>query len=304
MKSSEKPYDNLTEITGIGPARQQWLREALGVRTYEDLAALAVEDVESRLRADGQIPSRAAIEKWLRQARELAAAAPAEANSPVGEDGWKPFASFVVEFQVRERLGQARQRRTAVHYMEEDRGASWPGIEHKRLCRWMVDQIHDEVELELEEPEAAPGEPAPGPPTERIRPRLEIRQLRIFQPPAAGTPGQVVDAGRVFAGRVRGSEPFALEVDVELTGPAAAGVARRQVKCTAAAYAYDEAGGRSIHLGNSDPRALQPEDHTYTFALPQATLPPGSYRLLVLIQPPSAAVMLPDYIEVPVFTVD
>jgi hypothetical protein len=305
MKSSEKPYDDLTVIRGIGPARQQWLQDSLGVRTYEDLAALSADDIESRLRADGQIPSRSTIEAWLVQARTLAAeAASAQVNSPVQEDGWKPVASFVVEFQVREPEGKVRECRTAVHHMEKDRGTHWPGIEHRRLCQWMVDQIRDEVELEPEEGELVPAEPAPAPPTPKIPTRIQIRQLRVFQPPHEGMPGRVLDPGQPFEGLVQEGEPFVFEVDLELTGPDADSVARRQVECTARSYAYNRVGDQIIHLGDSEPCALQPEKLAYTFALPEATLPHGSYRLWVEVTPQSAAVILPDYIEIPIFPVE
>jgi predicted RecB family nuclease len=161
MNSSDSEYDDLTVIRGIGSVRQRWLREALGVRTIPELAALSVDELETRLKAAGQVAPRHEIERWLTQARELAGAAePASpqviaateeelggaasdlANvdealprgldlensetgkkdrSPADEDGWKPFASFVVEFQVRQLAGQAQERQTKVHYMEADK---------------------------------------------------------------------------------------------------------------------------------------------------------------------------------------
>ena len=73
MKSTEKAYDDLTAIKGIGPIRQRWLRESLHVRTYLDLTSFPANEIEARLKADGQqVPPRSAIEKWLVEAQELA----------------------------------------------------------------------------------------------------------------------------------------------------------------------------------------------------------------------------------------
>lgn len=50
---------------------------------------------------------------------------PRENSATIGE--WNPFASFVVEFQVRVHDGWTEDRRTAVHYVEADRNEMWPG---------------------------------------------------------------------------------------------------------------------------------------------------------------------------------
>ena len=67
--------DELTAIEGIGAQRGRWLREALGVSTYEALASLSAADIEARLRAEGKVVSRSAIEAWIGKARELSAGA-------------------------------------------------------------------------------------------------------------------------------------------------------------------------------------------------------------------------------------
>jgi len=302
MKSSEKAYDDLTAIRGIGPARQQWLRESFNVRTYQDLAMLSVDEIESRLKADGQIPSRKAIEAWLIQARELANTVAKEANSPTREDGWKPFASFVVEFQTREVEGQARERRTKVHHMEEDTGTYWPGIESRKLCQWMLDQIRDKVGLEPEEYDVTEAQPAEAPPTEKPSAKIKISQIRVFQPPQSEAPVQIIEAGKPFQGSVKGDDPFTFEVDFELIGPAAPDIARKQIECNARSYAYDQAKNTSIDLGDTGPNTFEEGEFAYTFTLPEATLQRGDYRLWVLVTPQGALAM-PDYVEVPLFQV-
>jgi diguanylate cyclase (GGDEF)-like protein len=73
-RPSENPSDRLTKIKGIGPARQQWFRESLNVRTFQDLAVLSVDEIESQLKAANQIAARDKIEQWIIEAQELAGA--------------------------------------------------------------------------------------------------------------------------------------------------------------------------------------------------------------------------------------
>jgi hypothetical protein len=127
---------DLTGVKGIGPARQQWLRTRLGVRTYADLAALNPQDVHARLKEDGQITSLAVIESWIAHAAQLAGQA--GTPTPAPDKAWRPFASFVVEFQSHATSGEVR---TTVHHMEADLTEKWAGIQQEALCRWMLAQI-------------------------------------------------------------------------------------------------------------------------------------------------------------------
>lgn len=300
MKSSEKARDDMTMIRGIGAARQRWLKESLNVRTYQDLAVLSADEIESQLRADGFIPSRKAIEDWLSQARELAARG--EANSPPREDGWKPFASFVVEFQTRDGEGQPVDRRTAVHHMEKDAGTYWAGIQNATLCQWMLDQIRSEAGLDREEYEAPEAQPDEEPTAGEPYARIVINRLRAFQPPGSGMPAHIIEAGKRFQGSVKGNEPLTFEVDFELTGPAAADLTSNQIECRARSYVYDQTSNRSTDLGEAEPKAFREGEFAYTLTLPEAVLQPGGYRLFVLVTPAST-IAVPDYFEVPALQV-
>lgn len=151
-------YDDLTTIKGIGPARQQWLRETFGIVSYADLAGLSADAIYERLK-EGQIASPTVIDSWIRQAQALAAA-PAPRPQPVNEQPeWKPVASFVVEFQQHEETGTLR---TSVHHVEADRTHHWPGVQQAALCQWMTAQLGDHATAaEVEKPAPAP-EPSEG----------------------------------------------------------------------------------------------------------------------------------------------
>jgi len=154
----QRIYADLTLIKGIGPARQQWLREAFNVRAFQDLAALTLDEIQAKLRASGQIASRQHIDQWIAQAKQLMItraepsvwlAVEAKNNAaihpPPGNATWKPFASFVVEFQTRPLAGQGAQLRTKVHHIEEDTCAHWPGIENQQLVQWMLAQVMESM---------------------------------------------------------------------------------------------------------------------------------------------------------------
>ena len=61
--------DDLTVIKGIGAAMQDKL-QAIGIRTYADLAGADPEKLLSDLRAAQAVASRARIQEWIATARE------------------------------------------------------------------------------------------------------------------------------------------------------------------------------------------------------------------------------------------
>lgn len=141
--------DDLLDIKGIGQARQQWLRETFGIKTYADLAQLSVDEIAARLKK-GQIVSHAEIASWIEQARQLA-----EGIQPEPEEDWNPFASFVVEYL---KSGKTGEIRTRVHHMEADETMEWRGIDQHDLSTWIAQRLGVEVvepalpELPMQQP--------------------------------------------------------------------------------------------------------------------------------------------------------
>lgn len=294
-----KEANDLTVIKGIGLVRQQWLQASLNVFTFQDLAGLTADEIESRLRAEGQIASRGEVEKWIAQAQELAATndlsprqvvdtveaeVGEQANSLATEGQWKPFASFVVEFQARESRSRTAERRTTVHYMEADRSKTWPGIEGERLCQWMLQQVGERVQREPESEKKPSVEElrAAVPPTAAQPAEVKISEIRAFQPPQAETLSAISEAGQPFLGFIRGDEIFALEAAFELAAQAAGEVVKGQRAYRAQFYAHGMSTGTTTHLGDTEPGNLVENQLSYTATLPEATLPPGLYRLQVL----------------------
>ena len=50
MGVSRPAIEDLTVISGIGKARQEWLRKTFHVRTLLDLAKLSADDIEAKLK--------------------------------------------------------------------------------------------------------------------------------------------------------------------------------------------------------------------------------------------------------------
>jgi hypothetical protein len=294
--------DELTRIRGIGPARQRWFREALGVRTFRDLANLSADAIEARLRADNQIASRSTIESWLLQAGELAAESPAveepeEENPPVVVEDWKSLASFVIEFQMKEN----GEPRTIGHLLETDTTAIWPGFNGGHVCRWMLEAAHELLPASPPAPPPAPLAAEPPPPAipqpTLAGASLHIAQLRLLQPPDSSQPLVISPAGEL-GGPIRADQPFALELSLDLAGVEGGLPAGAIPDSQARFSARDQATGVSIHLGDASARAGQP----LAILLPEASLPFGSYRFYVQATLPGA-VARPDFMESPMLTV-
>lgn len=328
MNLSDRHHDDLTVIKGIGPARQRWFNETLGVRTFQDLAELSANQIESRLKADNQIASRETIEAWIAEARDRAAAAkPTEqpnagpgrieaempANDEVEEsdddiagqsairkDGWKPLASFVIEFQERPGEDQAIEYRTSVHHMEADTSKEWPGIERDLHCQWMLDQIGDRIGKEPDSEERPLQEATAERLTVATSPvEVRIAQVHAYQPPQADTPVGSGEAGQSFEGYLRGNQPFALEIIFDLEGESAADLTAQQPVYIIRSYVQDQFTGDSTHLSDAEPGNLVKGELRYAAKLPRATLPPGEYRLFAFVNLQAASVR-PDFVTFPV----
>jgi hypothetical protein len=269
--------DDLTAIEGIGIQRERWMRKALGISTYEALATFSADEIESRLRAEGQVVSRSAIEAWIARARELAGVA-----KTVRGD-WRPFAQFVVEFQHRdvEKAGAKRpaaRYRTQVHDIEADETKRWTGIDPARLCSWIsrrpnIASVAEGVESGPVRPEA---EPVPS------LTAVEIIEIRLFHAAEAGTPRVLSVRGQPFSGTVRGDEPFASEISFALGAETASAEANRGGRYQIELLAKNLATATSSPLGKTRPVAITPDTLSYTSVGPEATLPAGVYRLGLL----------------------
>jgi hypothetical protein len=325
-KSSERRHDDLSAIKGIGEATQRSLNEALGVRTYEDLATCSINVIEAELKSSGRNTSRNQIEEWLAQARELAGAPirsmrreerpgrereAVEPQPALGEAHWKPIATFVVEFQSRTDASGIEERRTACQQHETAREQTWPGIDCERTCEWMLAQIEahpkpvldqlptPEMPTPAESPFAAPERPSAGARSASSPPvTVEVTGVRAFQPLESETPRAVATAGGNFSGVVTPDEPVSFEVAFQIGGPTATEIADSYSGFTAEVFAVNRRNATRERIFAPGPGSIAVNESSYTMVLPELTLPSGMYRLeciatLVGVHPAKG------YLEVP-----
>ena len=254
-----------------------------------------------------------------------------EANSLAEEGEWEWLGAFIVDFRAFKVEGQIKERQIRVEQRKIDKKGTWLEdnkiknsipIEGEQLYQWMVEQLGEKVWPEPKQerltqampaevfPAKAPSiEPSPVevPPTESFPPetprmRVEVTQIRVFQPPDIDTPSGIGKANQPFAGLLKGGEPFALDVAFRLPEPAIADLVTRETTYLANFYVREMATGVSTSVGDTEVDRLTPGKVSYTARLPEVILQPGTYRLGVLVnlrtKPPSV-----NYLEVPLLRV-
>lgn len=275
----EKQVDDLTRIKGIGAARQAWLQENLGIRTYADLAAIPADEIETALRADGRFAARDSIEEWVAAAKKLAVESE-QATAVSQRDAhqfatWQPFASFVVEFQERKLAGQPKEQRTKVHYMETDAEKVWPGLAHADLSAWVKQQVGESEPVIVPEPEPVVAQ-RPSPPAEPIE--ITVEQLVAWQPRQSATPQLVYEAERPFAGYLQADSPFTATLNLSLDD-----------EPEAETHFAAELHARNLSTGANVPLRLTVDSvksgvRTVTAVLEEGILPAGLYRFGLLFK--------------------
>ncbi|MGF1495256.1 MAG: hypothetical protein ACFB8W_00310 [Elainellaceae cyanobacterium] len=144
--------DDLTQIEGIGPVRQQWLRTVFDIHTYGELADLSATAIEAKLRQGQRSLPIQEIEKWLKQARQLASqAGPVEESQPPAApslnesgDGWQTEGHFTLTRQTR----QDGTTRIVLHCQETGEVRIFEDGQWQTIAQWL------NIPLEVEE--AAP----------------------------------------------------------------------------------------------------------------------------------------------------
>lgn len=316
MNTKKKKYDDLTEIKGIGLHRQQWLNKSLGICTFSDLAALTVDEIETRLKTEGSGVGRKTIQVWIDEATALAEVASPERELEAatvesggrlslrnGETKWNSLASFRVDFQTRQAADRGEEQRTKVHHIETNRLEKWSGIQTDRLFQWIQNQLNDQLNEMIKE------KPVKEPPSAELLSsktlppqKLEVTYVRAFQPPKAETPIGFAAAGQPFLGMLKGDQPFNLQAGFELDKLAADEAAGSKGTYKAEFHVRNWSTGTKQHLGNTEPENFVAGKVTYNTILPEVHLDPGHYSLGVLVTIQSRTPSL-GYLELPLLQV-
>jgi hypothetical protein len=289
----DKKLSDLTQIRGIGVVRKRWLN-SLGIHTIADLAQASASDIEAQAKLDGRTMSPDELADWIAQAQVRHAEASLEQpESPCGnhtppgdlprlaedrtdaEDvlnpvSWETFASFKVNYQIRQVNGQTEGRFVA-HHLETDETESWDGAETDLMQQW----LRDRVEAALSSlpaaslPVSAPIE-------------TEITQLRVLQPDHMSLPLVADKKIPIFSEALHTTDPFALEVSMQFPGLAEA-YPGKQVAYHVQCLARNLTTGITDSLGEVTAHVCASKDSVYKVLLPSLQLlQAGSYRLKVL----------------------
>lgn len=316
MSTLQGQIDDLTTIRGIGRSRQKWFNQVFAVHTYQQLATLSADTVEAALKAAGKLSSRAEIENWLTQARELAAQPRPElqpnetvynegdastgeaASAKTAADGeaWTPLASFVVEFQWLANAPAATARRTAVHHIEADQGAFWPGVALDQVHAWLA--AHVTVPEPLAAMVFAPETTQPPAAVVARSATFYATEVRILQPPHHRT---MLDVTQAVTSRaihnVSHEKPITIEVVMAVSGAASA--AGSGLQYTARCQVHDLTRGRRpywIDMQEGDVAQNGPADGCRSHRT-ELQLEPGTYELSVLLS--GQQVSGPYYFKLP-----
>lgn len=284
MNTRTKKLDDLTVINGIGPARQEWLINKFGIRSFSDLAAISPDKILAGLKEDGLFASRGEVEKWVAKA---AAFAEAEPRCPPGD--WAPFASFVVEFQARPGKDGAEEYCTTVQHMESEIEQKWQGIETGELCRWMQERVVPQV-VEVKPLPQAAAEGVLLPKLPHLS--LAIHQVQVFQPPHAAEPAADSVDGQIFQGFITAGEPFALRVTASITGLNGNHPQAQPITGTIQVYAGKLPFGEQELLGDAVSFLPGEGKGCYQAGIADISLPAGMYTLKILTRVEAAPPIL------------
>ncbi|MCA9912713.1 MAG: hypothetical protein KC496_05175 [Anaerolineae bacterium] len=164
MTENRVQKDDLTQISGIGINRSQWLQETFGIQTYAELAALHATEVEKRLKKDGKTsPGRAEIESWLATAASFAEQQHTVSDN---EGAWLPIANFLLIVEEQNQSGEMIRRTRTIHEEDQDT-RSWQGISLLAASDWMLRKLStateqrftEEVAITSAQPQAVIGQP-------------------------------------------------------------------------------------------------------------------------------------------------
>jgi hypothetical protein len=288
-RHADQVTDDLTRISGIGPAIERRLHEA-GIPTYAKLAALTPEEI-AVLVSDlaGMSVERIAELDWPGQALELAAeSALVETRHDVTDEGNPGNRQHDVSFTVRLLLNEDHSvRRTQIvdnRSKDKDKWAGWnAGRMEDFICKQADLQLpaaepEPPVAAEAEVEKAAtaiteavpPATPAAGPQPLAPAPadhgsKLPLLELEVL--PADGN-----DHRRVF----RQGLPFSVRLSLDLTE---AGLPNDEpLDYTATVYVKALGGGPRQAMGESH-KTIVPNEHL-TVLVPCRHLSEGSYHLV------------------------
>jgi hypothetical protein len=329
MQGNRSIHDDLTQITGIGAARQRWLAEVFDVRTYDDLAAISVDDIEAQLKKENKPYCRSDIELWPQEATKLAAKKMevieqnsikplmSNTNSQVkktksensasdfnnDKEKWQQIAYFNITYLERWENDRVVERKTTINYHEADENDEWDGFETELIGQWIHEQAGDKLREEAQELLSVdPETEAVSDKVPPVRITLTITDLHIYQPAGEEIALASRKNGRPYTGTIQGDQPFDVEVEFEISKQENSILEKLEIPLRVQFYAKNRSTKEKMHLGDAESCMMINDRNSYTNKLTGIVLPTSSYRLrIVVIAEPENIV--PGYLELPMLRV-
>ena len=242
--------NDLTVIKGIGKNRAQWLRDSLDIQTLRDLSIMPVDTIESRLKAEGFIASRAKIESWIEQARQI--------------------------------LAEMAHDQTAK--TQADRQSRKPKpCSADQVTQSVPTEIRFSIGSSVAKAKPAPDQEATQPEFFEFGGSNQINfvQVQAYQPVQTMRYAGISRAGQPFLGKLNSNEAFALEASFTLDEAISGGENAESEGFSARFFAYDTRTGAIAHLGNAGEESLKEVAGVKKILLPTAHLDKGLYRLRI-----------------------
>jgi hypothetical protein len=296
--STENQNDDLTTIKGIGPVRQKWLQDSFGVHSFDGLAALSVDEIESQLKADGLIAARSSIEEWITSAQEMSAVTPSpnqkapkapheqtiEALTDNNYD-WQSTGMFIVHLQVRRAVaGQSDQRLTIQHVPVAENGTWQDDLEAPtviaggQLYPWILDRAGYRMPVEKDaRVRVAPSE-------RKYTVDLDVSTLHIHQQVRDDQMAELGISGGALPDQIASERPVKLEVLFGLSGESAVEMTKKRFDYRVRCFGHNRLTGERSRIGGTIVGKLEAEQLSYEAMVEGVSFAPGIYRLSTVVE--------------------
>lgn len=138
------------------------------------------------------------------------------------QSDWRPIATFVVEFELRDGEGGALERRTRAHHHEATRDKAWPGFVRAELCDWIASQVQDQLDTERAQQVTALAERSTKQGMQRALAKVEtpaldwqVSHVRLARAGRAERIATLYDHGRSTPALLAADSAFVIELDLE-----------------------------------------------------------------------------------------
>jgi hypothetical protein len=312
----------LTQIEGIGEAKQQWL-ESIGIETIQDLANADAGEVESQLEATNHPTSRNIIDSWISQAQRLMEAlggnefpledssseTPSPESTQVSSEETEQATEAVDTSGAGSEAETGEAEEAAEDLEEEEVWETFASFAVKFEAKQVGDKIQYQTSVrhtETDQTQTWSGleeenlqtwlrqQMADAVPTSAESTTAEpsesktwftplVEDLRIYQPPLSRNPMEIYKPNLMFPSPVKGNLPFVLEIEFRIQEQDIFSKLEQEVLYEAECYARSLKKGGILTLGHILPKPLNPRDRCHTIRFPAASLQPGIFRLQFLL---------------------